>query len=356
MNAPATPRGASPAPDRSGDLHPLQHLRGDVSGRRDHARLAQLRRRRRRCATPASPASRRARPARSTTGASSSAAERVRRSTSSSRWDVLPARGRPTSRRPMPAPSAARTADAAELAAGARAAPTARPVRRSRPGRRAHPYVNLYTQREPAIATVVGNFRVTDAATSKATRTTSCSTSARRRSRCSRVSRSASCRRASTRTAGRITRASIRSPARATASVRGYNNVALTVKRVTVDHAGEPVRGVCSNYLCDLAKGDAVQVIGPFGNTFLMPNHPRVEPADDLHGHRLGADARDDRAAAAARASKDGDGELMLFFGARTAARAAVLRPADEACRRTSSTSTSRSRARPARRSATCRT
>ena len=34
------------------------------------------------------------------------------------------------------------------------------------------------------------------------------------------------------------------------------------------------MRGVASNYLCDLAKGDAVQVIGPFGTSFLMPNHP----------------------------------------------------------------------------------
>ena len=42
----------------------------------------------------------------------------------------------------------------------------------------------------------------------------------------------------------------------------GYNNVALTVKRVTEDHEGRPVRGVASNYLCDLAKGDTVKVGG----------------------------------------------------------------------------------------------
>ena len=36
-----------------------------------------------------------------------------------------------------------------------------------------------------------------------------------------------------------------------------YNNLALTVKRVTEDHEGSPVTGVASNYLCDLAKGDA---------------------------------------------------------------------------------------------------
>jgi benzoyl-CoA 2,3-dioxygenase component A len=55
----------------------------------------------------------------------------------------------------------------------------------------------------------------------------------------------------------------------------GYNNVSLTVKRVTEDHQGQPVRGVASNHLCDLKVGDTVQVIGPFGSSFLMPNHPK---------------------------------------------------------------------------------
>ena len=32
----------------------------------------------------------------------------------------------------------------------------------------------------------------------------------------------------------------------------GYNNISLTVKRVTEDHQGRPVRGVASNYLCEL--------------------------------------------------------------------------------------------------------
>src|SRR5215467_13190875 len=44
------------------------------------------------------------------------------------------------------------------------------------------------------------------------------------------------------------------------------NNLALTVKR-------EPA-GVCSNYICDLPKGAKVDVTGPFGATFLMPNDP----------------------------------------------------------------------------------
>ena len=43
----------------------------------------------------------------------------------------------------------------------------------------------------------------------------------------------------------------------------GYNNLSLTIKRVLEDHQGQPVRGVASNYMCDLKVGDKVQVIGP---------------------------------------------------------------------------------------------
>lgn len=43
-----------------------------------------------------------------------------------------------------------------------------------------------------------------------------------------------------------------------------YNNLSLTVKREE--------SGLCSNYVCDLKKGDSVTVTGPFGSTFLMPN------------------------------------------------------------------------------------
>ena len=97
----------------------------------------------------------------------------------------------------------------------------------------------------------------------------------------------------------------------------GYNNVALTVKRVTADHDGAPVRGVCSNYLCDLDKGDAVQVIGPFGNTFLMPNHPGAHLLMICTGTGS-APMRAMTERRRRRRGKDGDGKLMLFFGART--------------------------------------
>ncbi|TLP65776.1 benzoyl-CoA 2,3-epoxidase subunit BoxA [Parasedimentitalea maritima] len=49
----------------------------------------------------------------------------------------------------------------------------------------------------------------------------------------------------------------------------GYLNISLTVKR-------EP-QGVCSNYVCDLAAEDEVQLTGPFGSTFLMPSDPQAD-------------------------------------------------------------------------------
>lgn len=41
------------------------------------------------------------------------------------------------------------------------------------------------------------------------------------------------------------------------------NNMALTVKRI----AGGETTGVASNWLCDLALGETVEVVGPFGAT-----------------------------------------------------------------------------------------
>ena len=99
----------------------------------------------------------------------------------------------------------------------------------------------------------------------------------------------------------------------------GYNNLSLTVKRVTADHAGNPVRGVVSNFLCDLEVGDTVQVIGPFGNTFLMPNHPRSH----LVMICTGTGSAPMRAMTEWRrrlrqSGKFEGGRLLLFFGART--------------------------------------
>ena len=125
----------------------------------------------------------------------------------------------------------------------------------------------------------------------------------------------------------------------------GYNNLSLAVKRVLEDHQGRPVRGVASNYMCDLKLGDKVQVIGPFGSSFLMPNHPRSHivmictgtgsapmramtewrrrlrraAAGPSQGGALpsGGGRGDDATRGAHDRTFEG-GKLMLFFGART--------------------------------------
>ncbi|MGE5337597.1 MAG: benzoyl-CoA 2,3-epoxidase subunit BoxA [Gemmatimonadota bacterium] len=99
----------------------------------------------------------------------------------------------------------------------------------------------------------------------------------------------------------------------------GYNNLALTIKRVLQDHQGNPVRGVASNYMCDLKVGDKVQVIGPFGASFLMPNHPRSNIVMICTG--TGSAPMRAMTEWRRRLRKSGKfegGKLMLFFGART--------------------------------------
>lgn len=94
-----------------------------------------------------------------------------------------------------------------------------------------------------------------------------------------------------------------------------YNNLSLTVKRVTSDHDGKTVQGVASNYLCDLKKGDKVKVVGPYGASFLMPNHP----GSSIMMICTGTGSAPMRAMTERRRrhKEEGGGELMLFFGAR---------------------------------------
>ena len=99
----------------------------------------------------------------------------------------------------------------------------------------------------------------------------------------------------------------------------GYNNASLTIKRVLEDHHGKPVRGVASNYLCDRQVGDTVQVIGPFGASFLMPNHPRSNIVMICTGTGSAPMRAMTEWRRRLRASgKFEGGKLMLFFGART--------------------------------------
>ena len=95
-----------------------------------------------------------------------------------------------------------------------------------------------------------------------------------------------------------------------------YNNLSLTVKRVTSDYDGKPVRGIASNYVCDLQKGDQVKVIGPFGATFLMADDPQANLLMVCTG--TGSAPMRAMTERRRRLRQAGDGKLMLFFGART--------------------------------------
>jgi benzoyl-CoA 2,3-dioxygenase component A len=99
----------------------------------------------------------------------------------------------------------------------------------------------------------------------------------------------------------------------------GYNNLSLTIKRVLEDHQGNPVRGVASNYMCDLKVGDKVEVIGPFGASFLMPNHPKSHIVMICTGTGSAPMRAMTEWRRRLRASgKFEGGKLMLLFGART--------------------------------------
>ena len=83
------------------------------------------------------------------------------------------------------------------------------------------------------------------------------------------------------------------------------NNLSLTIKR----------GGFCSRYLCDLPRGAKVDVTGPFGATFLMPN----DPSANILMICTGTGSAPFRAFTERRrrAMPSAPGRLVLFFGAR---------------------------------------
>lgn len=182
----------------------------------------------------------------------------------------------------------------------------------------AHAYTNLYGPKTPTTATVVGNFQVNEAGTANETHHI--------------VldfgnmpfpvleGQSIGIIAPGTDATGKPHHArqySIASPRNGERP--GYNNLSLTVKRVNEDHQGQAVKGVCSNYLCDLKVGDVVQVIGPFGSSFLMPNHPRSNILMICTGTGSAPMRAMTEWRRRLRASgKFEGGKLMLFFGART--------------------------------------
>ncbi|MBK9236995.1 MAG: benzoyl-CoA 2,3-epoxidase subunit BoxA [Rhodoferax sp.] len=180
----------------------------------------------------------------------------------------------------------------------------------------AHPYLNLYGPKAPVRATVVGNFKVTQGPPESDTHHLMLDFGAMPFPVLE--GQSLGVLPPGVDAAGRPHHArqySVASPRNGERP--GYNNLSLTVKRVTQDHQGQAVRGVCSNYLCDAKVGDVVLVIGPFGSTFLMPNHP----GSNLLMICTGTGSAPMRAMTEYRRRlqrKVSPGRLMLFFGART--------------------------------------
>ena len=87
----------------------------------------------------------------------------------------------------------------------------------------------------------------------------------------------------------------------------GYHNVSLTVKREE--------QGLCSNYVCDLEKGDTVKVTGPFGATFLLPSDPAAHLLMICTG--TGSAPFRGFTMRSQRANPSIAGNLTLVFGAR---------------------------------------
>jgi len=224
-------------------------------------------------------------------------------------WDTLPAQQALESSHDhsIPAEIAAITALATMGQGGAAPAPWSAE----------HPSINLHTLAKPAIATVTGNYRLTGEGASADVRHIVLDFGS--------VSfpvlegQSIGVIPPGTDKNGKPHYVRLYSIASSREGERPrYNNIALTVKRVTNDHNGNPVQGVASNYMCDLPKGAQVRVVGPFGTSFLMPNHP----GSSLLMVCTGTGSAPMRAMTERRrrriAENDG-GELMLFFGARSA-------------------------------------
>jgi len=182
----------------------------------------------------------------------------------------------------------------------------------------AHAYTNLYGPKSPTQATVVGNFKVNEAGTSNETHHIVIDFGSMPFPVLE--GQSVAIVPPGLDASGKPHHArqySIASPRNGERA--GYNNLSLTVKRVVEDHDGKPVQGVCSNYLCDVKVGDAIQVIGPFGSSFLMPNHPKSNIVMICTG--TGSAPMRGMTEWRRRLRQTGKfegGKLMLFFGART--------------------------------------
>ena len=182
----------------------------------------------------------------------------------------------------------------------------------------AHPYVNLHGPKSPITAKVVGNVQVNEAGTDNETHHIVLDFGGMPfpvlEGQSIGVIPPGADAQGKAHHARQYSIASPRNGERA-----GYNNVSLTVKRVVEDHQGKAVKGVASNFLCDLKIGDEVQVIGPFGSSFLMPNHPKSHIVMICTGTGSAPmRAMTEWRRRLRQSGKFEGGKLLLFFGART--------------------------------------
>jgi benzoyl-CoA 2,3-dioxygenase component A len=219
-------------------------------------------------------------------------------------WDELPASDSPSATPPASLPP-----DVERIIAESERSAAAPP-----PWSAAHPYVALYTRERPVTATVSGNLLLTHAPDNEIHHLV---LELNNNAFPLLEGQSVGVLPPGTDQEGRphhLRLYSVASPRDGERPRR--NNFALTVKRVLKNHQGQPVRGVASNYLCDLKKGDEVKLTGPYGESFLMPNHP----GSKLMMICTGTGSAPFRAMTERRRRRIGlneGGELLLFFGAR---------------------------------------
>lgn len=182
------------------------------------------------------------------------------------------------------------------------------------PASASQPYVNLYTRERPALAKVAGNFRLTDAGSDSDIHHIVLDFGPQ--SFPVLEGQSIGIVPPGEDERGRPHHVRLYSVASPRDGERpNHNNLSLTVKREVYERDGARREGVASSYLCDLNKGEEVQVTGPFGNTFLMPNDPEAH----IIMVCTGTGSAPFRAMTERRRRRgERAGKLLLFFGART--------------------------------------
>lgn len=178
------------------------------------------------------------------------------------------------------------------------------------PASASKPRINAFTREAPARATVVGNGRITAAGSSSDVHHVILDFGAEPFPYLE--GQSIGLRPPGHDAAGRPHEMRLYSAASARDGERpNTNNLALTVKRVVND--GVP--GVASGWLCDRPLGEELEVVGPFGATFLMPDDPQADLLMICTG--TGVSPFRGFTHRRRRTAPDGPGGLFLFFGAR---------------------------------------